>query len=87
MEDAMFDLDDNWGTTEETHYPKLPAKENASKTVQKRRIKAAKKVVSMLSSAVIPGKAQPTRSCACKLAQVHEQVLAAFHNVSSTPLS
>jgi hypothetical protein len=51
----MFAIDDNWGSTEETPYPMLPAKKNASKTVQKRRLKAAKKVMNLSATAVLPG--------------------------------
>ena len=54
----MFQIDDDWGSTAKIDYPKLPAKENASKTVQKRRKKAAKKVLDMSSTAVLPGEAR-----------------------------
>ena len=54
----MFPIDDDWGSTTKTDYPMLPAKQNASKTVQKRRKKAAQKVLNMSSSAVLPGESR-----------------------------
>ena len=57
MDDLMFQVDDDWGSTAKTDYPKLPAKQNASKTVQKRRKRAAKKVLNLSFSAVLPGEA------------------------------